>query len=350
MMTDFFPKGIVLEQNKEPALSRDLRDFFSGSPMSYMDRAAVTNTENIDPDDVIDIAREAQIIDETDGAPLYKKLIWGKNKAIVTVIGDAIDDEPYISSQLNPALKLSKEMAGGLRLVQKTVSANDAYVAVYKNLADLNTRIPGNIEGIPVNRVSGRYPAQEQAKRRLKGRKTLIVGTCALIHLYRAVYENRIQTTCFVTVAGNCIANPLNLEVSIGVTVMQLLERCGLAEEPSRVVVGGSMTGYGVLNTEKTVVGVMTRGILAFKEFFKEMNYKCIGCGKCAAVCPEGLSPYYLYNFITQKRYKYIDAFDVDKCIGCGTCSYICPAKLDIATVIFDAKRKVAQIKEEDDE
>ena len=35
-----------------------------------------------------------------------------------------------------------------------------------------------------------------------------------------------------------------------------------------------------------------------FKEDFKEMNFTCIGCGRCAKVCPEGLSPYYIYKFL----------------------------------------------------
>ncbi len=68
-----------------------------------------------------------------------------------------------------------------------------------------------------------------------------MVGVGALIHLARAVAFNKPQTTTFITVAGDCIGNPTNLEVSLGMTVGQVLERCGLIEDPARVVVGGSI-------------------------------------------------------------------------------------------------------------
>ncbi|EAX46490.1 4Fe-4S ferredoxin, iron-sulfur binding domain protein [Thermosinus carboxydivorans Nor1] len=44
---------------------------------------------------------------------------------------------------------------------------------------------------------------------------------------------------------------------------------------------------------------------------------KCIGCAKCAAVCPE--------NAITVSDKK--ASIAVDKCIGCGECLTVCPVK-----------------------
>jgi electron transport complex protein RnfC len=69
------------------------------------------------------------------------------------------------------------------------------------------------------------------------------------------------------------------------------------------------------------------------------MGYSCIGCGRCTDVCPEGLSPYYIYKVVQSKRRRNLDLFDADRCTGCGTCSYICPAKLDLAQVVQRAAR-----------
>lgn len=338
-MEDIFSRGIVLEQHKEPALSRDLQEFTSaGEGVVTMAREPVQDPGALTPREIVQIAREAKIIDESDGTPLWEKLQEGQKQGVTILAVDAIDDEPYISSQLCPALQLGDQLAGGARLAQKALGAEESFVAIYKHLMDVETKIPQEIGGLPVHRITGGYPAEYRANRQLRDENTLLLGACALIHLYRAVHENRVQTTCFVTVAGNCIANPMNLEATIGMTAMQLLERCGLAQNPNRIVAGGSMMGYGILDPEKTLVGPITRGLIAFKEYSKHVGYTCIGCGRCTQVCPQGLSPYYLYQFITRKKMKYIDRFDLDRCIGCGTCSYVCPAKLDLSTIIFTGK------------
>ena len=51
---------------------------------------------------------------------------------------------------------------------------------------------------------------------------------------------------------------------------------------------------------------------------------KCIGCGQCAQVCPEGVC------FPSGKKNKqgkiYYDC-DLDFCKGCGLCAEVCPVK-----------------------
>lgn len=99
------------------------------------------------------------------------------------------------------------------------------------------------------------------------------------------------------------------------------------------------MKGYTVTDLESTMVTPMTRGVLAFREIFKDLNYACIGCGRCSDVCPIGLTPYYLYKFVQSGRYNMLKNFDIELCIDCGTCSYVCPAKLNVSAVIAQGKR-----------
>ena len=77
------------------------------------------------------------------------------------------------------------------------------------------------------------------------------------------------------------------------------------------------------------------------REAFKDYNFTCIGCGRCASVCPVGLAPYYIYKFVQAGRYNMLGNFDIDLCIDCGTCSYICPAKLNISAEISRGKREM---------
>ena len=340
-MAGFIYKGIVLQQRKEPALSRDLREFFNADTIGVqMPGEPVADVDALTPMQILKIARQANIVDERDGKTLVEKINIARGQTLHTLVGDAIDDEPYISSQLNPLLKNQALAAAGLRLLQKATFAKKAFFAVYKNLSDLEIKIPRTIEGFPVKRIRGHYPAEYQASRAFfRDESSLLVGVGALIHLARAVIYNKPQSTTFVTVAGDCIGNPTNLEVSLGMTIMQVLERCGLIDDPSRVIIGGSMTGIGVIDTEHTIVTPTTRAILAFREDIGSQAYTCIGCCRCVHVCPKGLNPFFLYRSAKANRIRDFRNMDPQMCIGCNSCSYICPAKLDLSETIRQGLR-----------
>lgn len=338
-----FSKGIVLAQHKEPAFSRPLLRFVNPQTESLsLDRAPVEDISTLTADDLIEIARAAQIVDERDGKLLYRKLMRVKGKA-VAIIADAIDDEPYVSSRINPLLKLRGEVLGGLNLCARVAGTDNIFIMAYKNITDLETRIPGAIEGYKISKLRGGYPAKPQASllEIRQGRK-LTVGVGALIHLYRACTQNKRQSTVFLTVAGNCIAYSMNMEVSIGMTIQQILDRCGMTEEPTRIVCGGSMTGIAIMDTERTLVTYTTKAVLAFQENRRDHNYSCIGCGRCERVCPRGLSPRYINRFVENSYYPYLKDFDPQLCIGCGTCSYICPSRLDVSVAVGKAKAYAA--------
>lgn len=335
-----FTKGIVLMQHKEPAFSRQLVRFVNPQTDNLqLARRPAVNPNAVIADEIIEIAKAANIVDERDNRRLYRKLLHAKGR-VKTVIADAVDDEPYVSSQINPLLKLRDEAIGGLKLCARVAGSgcNKMLISAYKNITDVETRIPSSIDSIKVVRIRGGYPAETRTEFKIAEGSKLIVGTGALIHLHRAVYKNKLQTTTFITVAGNCVAHPMNLEVSIGMTVLQVLERCGLTQEPTRVVCGGSMTGISIIDAEHTLITYATRAVLAFAENERDKLYSCIGCGRCEQVCPVGLNPMYIQRFTLNSYFAHLRPFDAHLCTGCGTCSYICPSKLNVSVTIAKAK------------
>lgn len=350
-----FTKGIVLSQHKEPAFSRPLVRFVNPQTEALrLDRPPVADIRAVRQDDIIEIAKAAQIVDERDGKLLYRKLLRARDRA-VAVIADAADDEPYVSSQINPMLKLREEAVSGLRLCARVAGCDTILIMAYKNLTDLETRIPRTIESIKVRRIRGGYPADGRVRKLGVGEgRKLVVGAGALIHLHRAVAKNKRQSTVFITVAGNCVAHPMNIEASIGMTVQQVLERCGLTDEPTRVVCGGPMTGIAILDAEKTLITYTTRAVLAFRENIRDKRYTCIGCGRCEQVCPRGLNPMYIQRFTLNSYFAHLRPFDAHLCTGCGTCSYICPSKLNVSGTVAKAKEYALghfiTASEEDDE
>jgi len=324
----------MLEQHKDPILSQELEEFIDPERQRVIPELRPWNDiSEINPEDIIQVARLARIVDERDGYPLFRKLRRCLGHRVAVLV-DALDEEPYISSQLGPMLHMSRECVSGLALACKAVAAEESAILVYQGITDLEVKIPRNIGGIPVQRVRGRYPSELLSSHSLveeNGRIILYVGSCGLIHLHRAVYEARMQSTAFITVAGNCVANPCNMEVSLDTTATRVLERCGLEVPPTRVVVGGSVTGESVPDTDQVPVRATTRAILAFQEDERDKKFQCIDCGRCAEVCPMGLNPMYLYRGIVMSLHERVARLDYKMCIGCMCCSYVCPAKLDIA-------------------
>lgn len=343
-MAGFLYRGILLQQLKEPALSRDLREFVNADTIgARLETPPVKDLEELTSGELISIARAAEIVDERDGKLLADKLLRAYRRHPKLLVADAIDDEPYISSQINPLLKNQQLASTGLMLCKRACGADDAIFAVYKNLTDLEIRIPRRIGDFDVERIRGRYPAEYQASQHYdEDEGVLLVGAGALLHLARAVLFNRPQTTTFITVAGNCVGNPTNLEVSLGMTVSQVLERCGLIDDPNRVIIGGSMTGISVIDTDNTLITPSTRAVLAFRQDIKTENFQCIGCSRCVHVCPVGINPFYLYRNILYQRFAMFDAFDGQLCVDCGTCSYMCPAKLNLSDTIYKASHEFA--------
>lgn len=335
----FFKRGIVLEQFKEPAFSYPLVRFVNpNTDNSILSRSLAINAQSLDADEIIDIAKEAQIIDARDGKLLHRKFLRAKGKAVAVIV-DAVDDEPYVSSSINPLINCPEEAAIGIALCEKLTNTSNVHIMALGNTNDLDTRIPGSIEGYKITSLSRAYPARANISElnAIQGRK-LVVGSGALIHLARAVIKNIRQTTAFVTVAGNCVANPLNLEVSIGMTVQQVLDRCGLHEAPDKVILGGPMTGISVIDTERTLVTHTTTAILAFRDDVKSDTLSCIGCARCNNVCPVYLNVYYIKKLVKSGRYEELKKYDAGLCMQCGTCSYICPARIKVANYIAKAK------------
>ena len=220
------------------------------------------------------------------------------------------------------------------------LGATDRFIAVYKNMSLTDIKIPAFIESVQVRQMSGRYPMETRAFRSL-GKQTFIAGAASLLHLHRAITEGKVQTTSFVTVAGNCVTNPRNFEVSIGTPVSSLLERSGLLREPSYILEGGAMHGIRINDPDHTLIRASTSSILAFRVDRQEQLYSCIGCGRCVEACPSGLNPHKLYQCITTNHSQKAISLGLHSCIGCSSCSYICPSRLDLAHTIIGAKDRL---------
>ena len=194
--------------------------------------------------------------------------------------------------------------------------------------------------------MGGKYPAQRQREEELAERYSgpgswLLCGACAMIHLYRAAVEGRPQTTTFVTVAGNCVGFPRNVEAPLGTPVLELLKLCGLTERPTRVILGGPLTGTATEDLRNEKVELSTTAVLAIRDDKHEYSYTCIGCGRCTAVCPQGLNPMRILQELRRGNRRAVEELGIEDCTQCTCCSYICPSRQSVAGEILLYRQKM---------
>ena len=116
-----FVKGILLEQKKEPMLTRStlvMRQDFEYFECDFPDTAI----DELSGEQVIELARLAEFVDECDGKMLWEKLEKANLGEGGTLIIDAIDDEPYISSQMSICIHQPEELSLGIGLCEKVLS------------------------------------------------------------------------------------------------------------------------------------------------------------------------------------------------------------------------------------
>ena len=162
----------------------------------------------------------------------------------------------------------------------------------------------------------------------------------SVVAIYQAVTKGQPVLRRIVTVSGSGVNHPCNLEVKIGTSIKQVLEKAGYdAEKTVKIIVGGPMMGTAISDINVPVVKGVS-AILCFtdKEMQKNEMTNCIRCGKCLTVCPMKLVPSILHREAMLGHYdNFVKQGGMD-CIECGCCAYTCPAKRDLVQSIRTAK------------
>ena len=147
-------------------------------------------------------------------------------------------------------------------------------------------------------------------------------------------------TTKRLTVDGDIVKEPKNVEVVIGTPVRELIDFCGgFTDEPGKVLYGGPMMGTCIADLDQPVLK-NNNAVLAFSRKASQTPKmsNCIHCGRCANACPLGLSAKEIVQAYNNGDVDLLVQLNADLCMSCGTCSFVCPAKRPLAPSIALAK------------
>jgi len=309
-------------------LQVDVGEGFELQELSFFDNCELSDS------DIMFAAKKCGVLNNTDKRSL-EEIVKDYPDGVKNLVIDAVDDEPYVSSKIAQLLFRSKHIEPAIKAINRIFGAENIRIEVYGRNDDISIRLPQNAGKYSVRVVHEAYPVSKRMK---SDSDTVYIDVGALLSFYYSAAARRAWTNTVVTVAGDCVKKPRNVEVPIGTAVGDILNYCGLNKTPALIVLGGSMTGYCVDGTDIPVLK-STKAILAFSQEPEFESTTCVGCGRCIDVCPEKLLPYYIYSYYLDNNIEKLYRLSADKCTECGCCSYICPAKIDLRQYVKKSRR-----------
>lgn len=293
------------------------------------------------PEDIIEAAREAAIIDETDGEPLWKKLQALKENPVPVLVVNGVEPEPFACSA-HGVLKIDGPLVmQGAKLAAEAVGIPQRVLAVQlkrKQEAAIKRRLKKEtVYGVP-----NYYPVRQYVE---EGPDAVVarIGAQACLALYRAVVYGVPAITGVVTVSGDAVQKSRNLRVPYGVSIATLFEHVGLEDDPNYVIAGDALTGVSVTTDDVPVLPEITC-VLGLIDRPSPVAHTCIGCGRCARACHKHLLPYEISRRLENSHYDRLATLCPERCDGCGNCGYVCPAGKDLTAQVLEAKEHSAAV------
>jgi len=341
-----------------PVMSVVIENDFEDTPCP--DLKGVENPGDLTAEGLVELVKNAGIVGMGGATfPTHVKISSGLGK-VDTVIINASECEPYITSDHRFLLEYPEEVIGGAAILARAFGVDRVHIGVEENKANAAELLKMKIEQakapVVVDVMHTRYPqgAEKQLCQSITGRQVPPGGLpaaigCAVFNvvttaaIYRAVTTGAPVTHRVVTVSGSGVKEPKNLLCPIGTPISELLDACGGVKKSTfKILMGGPMMGHAQYDMSAPI-GKGTNAILAFCEDEERTveHPACIRCGKCVSVCPMHLQPVFMYQYERAGMLQELESANVLDCIECGACTYICPGRLHLVQTFRAGKQKI---------
>ena len=288
------------------------------------------------PDSIIAIARQAGIYDELDGVPLWEKLTAWQLAAVddshqAVLVADATENDIFGSAAWAVLRESPLQCLAGLRLAAGAMRFRHYHIATM--LTGSRRRALKHAVGRKhVYIVGDEYPVTVYADGDVE---VFRLGIQACLALAKAIEGCEKSLTTVITVAGDGVPESRNLRVPYGTVIQDILNHCK-ASDKAYVVLGDALTGIHCPDTRMPLLPGTTTLLVKMPQPVKVPG-PCIGCGRCAAVCHAQLLPYEIVRRLENMHYERLQHLHPQECDGCAACSYICPAGRAVAADVLRA-------------
>lgn len=325
--------------------------------------------ERLDPALLRERIRWAGIVGLGGAAfPTSVKVNHGPDNPIDTLVINGAECEPYITCDDMLMRTQADRVIEGIKILLHIVTTRECLIGVEDNKPEAIAALNQAIEeaSLPRTRVISlptKYPTggEKQLIQCLTGKEVpshgipseigvvcLNVATTAAIT--DAVLAGRPLLQRIVTVTGQGMHRPRNLEVSFGTPVSHVIEQAGgYSKQVNRLILGGPMMGFMLHDDNVPVIKGSNCLLAVSAEEAPDPGpaRPCIRCGKCADACPVSLLPQQLYWYSRAKDLEKAHEYNLFDCIECGCCAHVCPSHIPLVQYYRYAKTESFAVEQE---
>ena len=279
------------------------------------------------------------------GFPTHIKL--NPKNEIDTLIINAAECEPYITSDYREMLENTNDILSGIEFIKNILGIKNVKIAVEGNkpkAIEIFEELTKHDNDVEIHTLPSVYPqgAEKVIIYNTTGRivkegtipaevGVIVINVSTVGFIYRYSQTGMPFITRRITVDGNAVKEAKNIFAPVGTPIVDILNFCKTDIDSLKAVIsGGPMMGMCIPDINMPI-SKTTNALLAFNKYDNRKTSACIRCGRCADVCPFNLVPAEI-----DKAYKIRDVEDllalkVNLCMNCGSCTYVCPANRKLA-------------------
>lgn len=294
--------------------------------------------------------------------PTHVKLTPPPGKKAEILIVNAVECEPYLTSDHQLMMEKGEEILVGLTILMKAVQVNRGLVGIENNKPDAIAHLKDlalNYPGVEILPLKVEYPqgGEKQLIEAAIGRQVpsgalpievgaIVQNVATVFAVYEAVQKNKPLFERVITVTGSMLRKPGNFLVRTGTPLSDLVDAAGgLPEDTAKVIGGGPMMGKALVHLSVPVTkGSSGLLVLSGKETLRKDIKDCIRCAKCVKACPMGLEPYLFMTLTEHEEWGKLEKERIMDCIECGCCTYSCPSTRPLLDYLRIGKAKVGGI------
>ena len=302
------------------------------------------------------------------GFPAAAKMLPGIHHDINLLIVNAAECEPYITCDEALIRRHAKQIVGGVELLRRAVGAFECVVAIEENKPEAIAALKKELEeigetSIDIASLPAIYPAggEKQLIKSLTGLevpsqglpmdlRVVCYNVSTTFAVYNAMAYGEPLISRVVTITGQAVHQPRNLDVLLGTPIRDLINQCGgYTEDLHQLVVGGPMMGYALKSDDRPIIKTTNCIIAATAAEMppSATAEPCIRCGDCVKVCPAALLPQEIYWHARAKDYERAEDYSLLDCIECGCCAYVCPSNIPLVQYYRGAKTEIWKLRRE---